>query len=59
MVLAIKSLVAKINYDDYLAQKCFLKSVEIGLSSEHILFEITSLLRDPTISNEDLIFAVS
>ena len=59
MVLAIKSLVGKISYDNYLAQKCFLKSVEIGLSSENILFEITSLLRDPTTSDEDLISAVS
>ena len=41
-----------------MSQKNFLKAVETDLSSESILFEIKSLLRDPEISDEDLIFAV-
>ena len=59
LVLASKSSAAEINYDEHLAQKLFLKAVEAGLSSETILSEILQLLlRDPTASDEELIFAV-
>ena len=58
MVLASKSPAAEISYDEHLAQLLFLKAVETGLSSESILSEVKSLLMDPAISDEDLIFAV-
>ena len=58
LVLASKSSAAEINYDEHLAQKLFLKAVEAGLSSESILSEIKLLLRDPTASDDELIFAV-
>ena len=58
LVLASKSPAAEISYDEHLAQKLSLKTVETGLSSESILSEVKSLLRDPATSNGDLIFAV-
>ena len=58
MGLAGKSPAAEISYYEHMSQKNFLKAVETDLSSESILFEIKSLLRDPEISDEDLIFAV-
>ena len=51
LVLASKSPAAEISYDEHLAQKLFLKAVETGLSSESILSEIKSLLRDPGTSD--------
>ena len=56
LVLASKSLAAEISYDEHLAQKLSLKTVERGLSRESILSKIKSLLRDPATSNGDLIF---
>ena len=58
LVLASKSPVAEISYDEPMAQNLFLKSVETGLSNECILSEIKLLLRDLTTSDEDLIFSV-
>ena len=58
LVLASKSPSAEISYDEHLAQKLFLKTAETALSSEYILSEIKSLLRDPAKSDEDLILAV-
>ena len=58
LVLASKSPAAETSSDEHLAQKLFLEAVETGLSSESILSEIKSLLRDLATSDEDLIFAV-
>ena len=58
LVLASKSPAAENSYDEHLAQKLSLKTVERGLSRESILSKIKSLLRDPATSNGDLIFAV-
>ena len=46
------------NYDQDLVQRLFLKSLETGLTSETIMTEIKPLLRNPRVSDEDLIFAV-
>ena len=54
MVLASKSPAAEISYNEHLAQKLSLKTVETGLSSEGILSETKSLLTDPATSNWDL-----
>ena len=58
LVLASKPPAAEISYNEPLAQNLFLKTVETGLSNESILSEIKSLLRDPTTSDENLIFSV-
>ena len=46
------------NYDQDLVQRLFLKSLETGLTSETIMTEIKPLLKNPTVPEKDLIFAV-
>ena len=48
----------EIKYDQDLVQRLFLKSLETGMTSETIMTEIKPLLRNPSVSDEDLIFAV-
>ena len=58
LVVLSNSPAAEIKYDQGLVQRLFLKSLETGLTSETIMTEIKPLLRNPSVSDEDLIFAV-
>ena len=58
LIVLSKSPAAEIKYDQDLVQRLFLKSLETGLTSETIMTEIKPLLRNPSVSDEDLIFAV-
>ena len=58
LIVLSKSPAAEIKYDQDLVQKQFLKSLETGLTSEAIMTEIKLLLENPSMSDEDLIFAV-
>ena len=58
LIVLSKSPAAEIKYDQDLVQKQFLKSLETGLTSEAIMTEIKLLLENPSVSDEDLIFAV-
>ena len=58
LIVLSKSPAAEIKYDQDLVQKLFLKSLETGLTSEAIMTEIKLLLENPSVSDEDLIFAV-
>jgi len=50
---------SSVKYDKVLVQQIFLKTIETGLSSEVVLNDVKSLLRDNKISDEDLIFKIS
>ena len=58
LIVLSKSPAAEIKYDQDLVQRLFLKSLETGLTSETIMTEIKPLLRNPSVSDEDLMFAV-
>ena len=58
LIVSSKSPAAEIKYDQNLVQRLFLKSLETGISSETIVAEMKPLLRNPSVSDEDLIFAV-
>ena len=58
LLLASQSPAAETSSDEHLTQKLFLEAVETVLSSDSILSDIKSLLRDLATSDEDLIFAV-
>ena len=58
LIVLSKSPAAETKYDQDLVHRLFLKSFETGLTSETIMTEIKPLLRNPSVSNEDLIFAV-
>ena len=58
LIVLSKSPAAELKYDQDLIQRLFLKSFETGLTSETIMTEIKPLLRNPSVSDEDLIFAV-
>ena len=58
LIVLSKSPAAEIKYDQDLVQRLFLKSLETGLASETIMTEIKPLLRNPSVSDEDLIFAI-
>ena len=58
LIVLSKSSAAEIKYDQELVQRLFLKLLETGLTSETIMAEIKPLLRNPSVSDEDLIFAV-
>ena len=58
LIVLSKSPAAEIKYDQELVQRLFLKLLETGLTSETIMAEIKPLLRNPSVSDEDLIFAV-
>ena len=58
LIVLSKSPAAEIKYDQDLVQRLFLKSLETGLTSETIMTEIKPLLRNSSVSDEDLIFAV-
>ena len=58
LIVLSKSPAVEIKYDQDLVQRLFLKSLETGLTSEAIMTEIKPLLRNPIVSDEDLIFAV-
>ena len=58
LVLASKSLGAEIPFDEVFAKRLFLKALETGLDSDATVFEITSLLKNIKVSDEDLIFAI-
>ena len=58
LIVLSKSPAAEIKYDQDLVQRLFLKSLETGLTSETIMTEIKPLLKNPTVPEKDLIFAV-
>ena len=58
LIVLLKSPAAEINYDQNLVQRLFLKSLETRLTSKTIVTEIKPLLRNPRVSDEELIFAV-
>ena len=58
LMLLSKSPAAELKYDQDLVQILFLKSLETGLTSEIKMTEIKPLLRNLSVSDEDLIFAV-
>jgi len=58
LILASKSPSAEIKYDKQLVQRLFLKALETGFSSETVVAEIKTLLRNSSVLDEDLIFAV-
>ena len=58
LIVLSKSPAAEIKYDQDLVQRLFLKSLETGLTSETIMTEIKPLLRNSSVSDEDLIFTV-
>ena len=55
LIVLSKSPAAEVKYDQEIAQRLFLKSPETGLTSETIMTEIKPLLRNPSLSDEDLI----
>ena len=58
LIVLSKSPAAEIKYDQELVQRLFLKLLETGLTSETIMAEIKPLLRNPSVSDEDLMFVV-
>ena len=58
LIVLLKSPAAEINYDQNLVPRLFLKSLETRLTSKTIVTEIKPLLRNPRVSDEELIFAV-
>ena len=50
-------IAAEIKYDQSLVQRLFFKSLETRLTRETIMTKIKPLLRNPSVSDEDLIFA--
>ena len=58
LIVLSKYPITEIKYDQDLVQRLFLKSLETGLTSETIMTEIKPLLRNPSVSDEDLIFAI-
>ena len=51
-------IAAEIKYDQNLVQRLLFKSLETRLTRETIMTKIKLLLRNPSVSDEDLIFAV-
>ena len=58
LIVLSKSPAAEIKYDQEFVQRLFLKLLETGLTSETIMADIKPLLRNHSVSDEDLIFAV-
>ena len=58
LIVLSKSPVAKIKYDQNLVQRVFIKSLEMGLTIETIMTDIKHLSRNPSVSNEGLIFTL-
>ena len=58
LIALSKSPDAEIKYDQNLVQWLFLKLLETGSTSKTIIPEKKPLLRNPCVSDEDLIFTV-
>lgn len=56
--MASKSPSAEIKYDKLLVQRLFIKALETGFFSETVVAEIKPLLKNPSVLDEDLSFAV-
>ena len=50
LIVLSKSPVSKIKYDQNLAQRVFIKSLEMGLTIETIMTDIKHLSRNPSVS---------
>ena len=59
IILASNSPEADISYNAELVQKIFLKAIETGMKSSSVVSEVRPLLRQPDVSDEELITAVS
>ena len=57
-VLQSVAVITKSDITEDLVQKLFLKLLERWLTSETKVTEVKPLLRNPSVSDEDLIFAV-
>ena len=58
LILCSKTPITEKYYDQNLVQRLFLKSLEIGLTCETIMTEIKLILKNLSVLDEDLIFAV-
>ena len=58
LILASKCPGAEIPFDKNLIRKLFFKAVETGITNDNIIAEIKPIIKEGSVSDEDLIFAV-